>query len=91
MARAADALEAGGDGARRAEETGQVHRAHVDAQLERGRRHHDGQLAGLEALFGCKAPLAAQAAVVRGDGVLPQALGQVQRHALDEAPRVDED
>ena len=70
VARAADALERGGDRARRAEEAGEVHRAHVDAELERGGGHHHGELARLEPLLGGEAPLPAQAAVVRGDRVL---------------------
>ena len=49
----------------------------------------DGQLAGLEPLLGRETPLAAQAAVVRGHGVLPKALGQVQRHALAPGERIE--
>jgi len=91
MARAADALEARGDGARRAEQAGEIHGAHVDAQLEGGGRHHHGELAGLEPLLGREAALAAQAAVMGGHAVLSQALGEVQGHALDEPSRVHED
>ena len=41
--------------------------------------------------FGVQAQRAREAAVVRQDGVLAQALAQVVRHALGQAARVDED
>ena len=41
--------------------------------------------------LGFQAQGARQAAVVRQDGILAQALGQVVRHALGQAARVDED
>ncbi len=88
---AADALESGGDGARRAEETGEIHRAHVDAELEGSGGHHHRQLARLEPLLGGEAPLPAQAAVMRRHRVLAQPLREVEGHALHEPPRVHED
>ena len=64
--------------------------AHVDAQLERRGGDHQRELARLEALLGVEAALAAQAAVVRGDPLGPEAIGQVAGDALDEPPGVDE-
>ena len=90
VARAADTLERGGDGARRADQAGEIHRAHVDAELERRGRHHQRELARLEPLLGVEAPLPAQAAVVRGHPLGAEALGQMARHPLDQTPRVDE-
>ena len=68
----------------------QLDRADVDAELERGGRDHDAQVAFLQPLLGAVAALARQAAVVGGDGLGAQPLAQVQRHALDQAARVDE-
>jgi hypothetical protein len=88
--RAAHALDPGGDRARRADEAGQVHRAHVDAQLQRGGGHDDLELASLEALLGLEPPRARQAAVVGGDGLDAQALAQVHGQPLDQAAGVHE-
>jgi hypothetical protein len=49
------------------------------------------QLAALEALLGVEPVFLGQAAVVRGDVFLAEALAQVARHALGHAARVDED
>ena len=90
MPRAPDPLERGGDRPWRAQQAGEVHGAHVDAQLERSGGHHHGQLPRLEPLLGVEAPLTAQAAVVGGHPFRAQAIGQVAGHALDQAPGVDE-
>ena len=86
---AADALQRHGNRARRSDLADQVHRADVDAQLERSRRHHRAQLAALQARFGVEAQPPREAAVVRQHR-LAQPLGQVMRHALGQPPRVDE-
>ena len=91
MPGAADALQRHRDGARRADLADQVHRADIDAQFERSGGHHGAQFAVLEALLGVQAQRARQAAVMRQDDVLAQALLQVMRHALGQAARVDED
>ena len=58
------ALEAAGDGLRRLHLEHQVHRAHVDPELERRCGHQAGQLTGLEQLLDHQALLAGQRAVV---------------------------
>ena len=87
---AADALQEHRDAARRAELADELHVADVDAELERGRGHHDLELAGLQALFGVEARFLGQAAVVRGHVCLTEPLGQVARDALHHAARVRE-
>ena len=90
MARAADALQPRRDGARRADEADEIDRAHVDAELERGRRDDELEVAGLEPHLGLVPALAREAAVVGGHRLGPEALAEVHRHALDEPPCVDE-
>ena len=87
---AADALQEGGDRARRRELAHQLHIADVDAELERGRGDQRAQRAGLEALLRVQALFARQAAVVGGDVVRADPLAQVARDALDHAPGVGE-
>ena len=60
----AHALQPAGDVARRLDLADQVDIPHVDAQLERGRRHHATKRAGLEPFLGRPALFQAQAAVV---------------------------
>ncbi len=91
VARAAYALEGDADGAGGADEARELDGADVDAELERGGRDDDAQVAGLEAGLGGLAARAGEAAVVGRDGVLAEALAEVVGDALDEAPRVDED
>jgi hypothetical protein len=90
VAGAAHALQRGGNGARRAEQAGEIDRAHVDAELQRGGGHYQAQLAGFQPLLGVEAARPAQARVMRGDALRAQALGEVPGHPLDETPRVDE-
>ena len=85
MAGAADALQERGDRARRAELADQVDVADVDAELERRGGDQRLQLAALQALLGVEPLLARQAAVVRGDVLLAEPLGQVARRALGHA------
>ncbi len=84
------ALQERGDRAGAAELDDEVDEAHVDAQLQR-RRGDDGlQFAFLEPLLRVQADLPRQAAVMAGDRLLPQLLGEAVRHALGHAARVDE-
>ncbi len=80
-----DALEQGGDRARRAELADQVHRADVDPQLQRGGGHQGRQLAGLEPALRLQPLLLGEAAVVGGDPVRPQALREMAGDPLGHA------
>ena len=91
MPRAADALKEGRDRARRADLADEFDVADVDAELERGGGDHRFQFARLQPLLGREAPLLGHAAVMGGDRVVAQALGQLARHALAHAAGVDED
>ena len=96
VAGAADALEAGGHRLGRLHLQHQVHRAHVDAQLQRGGGHQAGQVAGLEQVLDHQALLAGQRPVVgagdlRRHSVLARELVQPHRQALGAAAVVHED
>jgi hypothetical protein len=101
VAGAADALQAAGHGLRRLDLEDQVDRAHVDAELQRRRRHQARQLAGLELLLDHQALLAGERPVVgtgdlddRPTGLLVLLGGQLveaQGEALRATARVDED
>src|SRR5215471_5365511 len=91
MPGAPDALEEGRDRARRPELTDEVDLADVDAELERSGRHQRLELAVLEPLLGVEALLLGEAAVMRRDLILADALGELARRALGHPPRVDED
>ena len=91
VARAADALQKRRDRARRAELADEVDVADVDAELERGGGDQRFQLAALQPLLGLEPPLLGQAAVMGGDRVLAEPLGELARDALAHAARVDED
>ncbi len=90
MPGAADPLQKGIDGARRAQLTDEVHISDVDAELERGGRHQHFQLAALQALFRVEAPFLGKAAVMRGDIFLAQPFGKMPRHALGQPARIHE-
>ena len=91
MSRAADPLQEGGDGVGDAGLDHQVHVADVDAQLQGCGGHQRPQLAGLQPLLGIEPALLAEAAVVAGDLVLAQLLGEVRGDALGELSGVGED
>ena len=74
---AADALQPGGDRRRRLDLDDQVHRAHVDAQLQAGGGDHGGQPARLEVLLD-------QGALLLGDRAVVGA-GEDRRRALGRA------
>ena len=90
VARAADPLEAGGDRLRRLDLQHEVDRAHVDAELERRRRHQARQLAGLQLVLDHEPLLACQRAVVRPRDLLLRELVEPQRQPLRPAAVVDE-
>ena len=91
MTGAAHALQRHGNRARRVDLADQIDGADIDAQLQRRRRHQQANLAVLQLALGVQAQLARQAAVMRRDQFFADALAQVQRHALGQPPRVDED
>ena len=91
MARAPRALQKCRDRSRRTELADQLDIADVDAELERRGGDQHLQLAALQALLGLEPQLLRHAAVVRGDVLVAEQLGQVARGALGHAARVDED
>ena len=90
MAGAAHALQECIDGARRADLANQIHIADVDAELQGGGRHQHLQFAALQPLLGMQAPFLGKTAVMGGDILLAQPLGQMPGHAFDQPSRVDE-
>ncbi len=88
---ATHALQERRDRAWRAELADQLDIADVDAELERCGGDQCPQLARLETLLGIEPLLLGEAAVMRGDVVLADALAQMPRHALDHAAGVGED
>jgi hypothetical protein len=88
--RAADPLNEGGQTARRTDLAHQVDRTDVDAQLERRGRDQRLQLSRAEPSLDAEPPFARQAAVVRRDAVVADALGQQVRQALGHAAGVHE-
>ncbi|MEJ7638094.1 MAG: hypothetical protein WKF75_08985 [Singulisphaera sp.] len=97
MPGASDALKAARDAPRRLDLADEVHRTHVDAQLQRRGRHHRRQLAPLQRLLGPPALVQAQAAVMRPHDrrrllLVPSGqLIQVRRQPLDDPAIVRED
>jgi hypothetical protein len=96
VARAPDALQAGGDRLRRLDLEHEVDRAHVDAELERRGRDQAREVARLQHLLDDQPLLARERPVVgAGDvgglAVLPGQLVQTEREALGGAAGVDED
>jgi hypothetical protein len=89
--RAARALQERCDRPRRTELADELDVADVDAELERGGCDQRAKLAAFQPLLGVEAALLGEAAMVRGDDILADELGQMPRHALRHAPRVDED
>ena len=88
---ATDALEEGADGARRGDLADEVDGADVDAQLQGGGRDERAQVAALEPLLHLQAAVLGERAVVAGDVLLADSLGQVMGDALGQTARVDED
>ena len=90
VARASHALQERRDRARRAELADEIDVADVDPELERRGRDQDLQLPALQPLLGVEPDLAGEAAVMRGDLVRAEPLGEMARRALGEPPGVDE-
>ena len=90
MAGTADALQEGRDRARRTDLADEIDVADVDAELERGGRHQGLEFAALEPLLGGEPQLLGHAAVMGGDGLFAEPVGQLARDAFGHAPRVDE-
>ena len=91
VAGAPDPLQARCDARRRLDEDDEVDRAHVDAQLERGRRHEPGDPAGLEVLLDPEPLLPRDRAVVGEHELLAGELVEPLRHPLGEPAAVRED
>ncbi len=87
---ATDPLQRDREAARGFELHHQIDRAHVDAQLQRRRRHRAAHLAALQFLLGCEPHRPSQRSVVRHHLVLAQPLPQRMRDALDLPARVGE-
>ena len=90
MARAAHPLEERGNGARGPDLDREVHVANVDAEFERRGRHERAETARLEPLLRVETTRAREAAVVAGDRVLSEPLGEAGRQALRHLSRIDE-
>ena len=90
VAGAADALEEGRDRARRADLADEIDVADVDAKCERGGRDQRFEFAAPEPLFGREPQLLRHAAVVRGDGLFAEPVGELARDAFGHATSVDE-
>ena len=88
---AADALEPARDGGGALDLDHEVDGAHVDAELERARRHEGGEAAGLELLLDLEALLPRDAAVVGADQLLAGELVEALGEPLREAAAVRED
>ena len=91
VAGAADALHAARDGRRRLDLDDEIDRAHVDAQLERRRRHERAQAARLQVVLDAEALLARDRAVMRMHQLLARELVHRAGDPLREAAAVDED
>ena len=91
VAGAADPLQAARHRWRRLDLDDQIDRAHVDAELERRRRHQPAQPALLERVLDLDALRPGQRAVVGADQRLAGQLVERRGEPLGEAPAVDED
>ncbi len=89
MAGAAHPLQERRDTARRADLAYQIDIANVDAQFQRSGGDQHPQFAALQALLGVEPVLLGQAAMMGGHLFGADALGQMARHPLRHAPRVD--
>ena len=91
VARPSDALQGDGEVVRRIELHHEVHRSDVDAQLQRGRRHHCLRRAALQLLLGGEADGPREAAVMGGHLIFSEPLGEGVGDALDLPAGVHED
>jgi hypothetical protein len=89
----ADPLQEGGETARRADLAHQLHRAHVDAELERGRSHQGPQVPGPQPGLDPLPAAAGQRPVVRGhlgSDLVAEPFAQLVGDPLGHAAGVDE-
>ena len=91
VAGAADALHGDGDGAGGVDLADEVDVADVDAELKGGGGDEDFDFAGFEALLGVEAEGAGEGAVVSGDMLDAETLGELECNFFYEAAGVDED
>ena len=91
VARAADALQPGGDRRRGLDLDDQIDRAHVDAELERRRRDDGPEISALEPVLDERARLVRDRPVVGQRQLLARDLVQRGGEALGQAAAVDED
>jgi hypothetical protein len=91
MAGASDALHARRDGRRRLDLNDEIDRAHVDAQLQRRRRHERRQPSRLQRVLDLHALCARDGTVMRGDERLARQFVQRAGKPFRESPRVHED
>src|SRR5690606_18156657 len=82
VARTPDALQEGVDRTRRTDLADEIDIADVDPQFQRSGRHQRAQLARLEPLLGTQPMFLRQAAVMRRNMRLADALGQMSRNAF---------
>ena len=90
---AADPLQEGGEAARRADLTHQLHRPHVDAELERGRGHQGPQVPGPKPGLDPLPAAPGQRPVVRGHlraELISEPFAQLVGDSLGHAAGVDE-
>jgi hypothetical protein len=90
MTRSPDALQEHRERARGAQLADEIHLANIDPQFQRRGGHQRLEFTTLQALLGEQAPFARHAAVMRTDGVFPQAIGQRFCHAFRQPAGVDE-
>ena len=91
VAGAADALQSARDRLRRLDLDHEIDGAHVDAELERRRRHEARDAACLQVLLDLRPLLTRQRTVVGARNFFLRRFVEPQREALREAPVVDED
>ena len=90
VARAADTLHEARNRPRRPQLANQIDLADIDAELERGGRHHGAQVAILQPLLGIQPLFLGEASVMSSDADIAEAIGDFARHPFSHAPRVDE-
>ena len=90
VARSPDALQQRRDAVRGANLADEIDVADVDAELERRRRHQRPEPPGFQPGLGVQPLVLRQAAVVRGDRFLAQAIAQVPGEPFGHAARVHE-
>ena len=91
VTRASDALERGRHALGALQLDDEVHRAHIDTELQGAGGDERAQLTGLEPLLEQEAPLARQRAVVRQRDILFRQHVHARRHPLGLRAVVDED